>query len=298
LKPPPFKYLRPATTADALELLDRHGGDAKLLAGGQSLIPLLRFRLTYFDSLIDIGRIGALRGLDVLPDGAARIGAMTTQSETENHPLMRERYPLLSEALQLVAHREIRNRGTIGGSLAHADPAAELPAVAVALDATLVSKSVAGTRLHEAEAFFRSFFTTALRDDEILTEVRFPRSAPGEGAAILETARRPGDFALVGAVARVRLERTRCESARLVLFGVGPSPTRAKEAEELLAGTSLSDSDIFEAARIAASPLDPISDVRASANYRRHAARALCSRAIALARDRARESMRKWPHGA
>jgi carbon-monoxide dehydrogenase medium subunit len=293
MKPAEFEYLRPQTVDEALAMLAA-SDDVKVLAGGQSLVPLLRFRLTYFDGLVDIGRLAGLSGIFEHSSGQLRIGAMTRQSEAERDPAVRRRCPLLSEALPLIAHAEIRNSGTVGGSVAHADPAAELPAVAVALDATLVSRRIDGEREHDAAEFFTSYFSTALRHDELLTEIRIPASEPGEGACILETARRPGDFALVGAVARVRMTSGRCQHARVVTFGVAARPIRSQAAEYALIGTALTERDIADAARIAAGELQPPSDVHASSRYRRHAAQVLCRRALASARQRAHESQ----HGA
>jgi carbon-monoxide dehydrogenase medium subunit len=285
MKPPPFAYFRPARLDEALELLAAHGDGAKVLAGGQSLVPLLRLRLSYPESLVDIGRLSELEGITAAQD-AAVVGALTRQSAAELHPLVRERIPLLAEALPLIGHAAIRNQGTLGGSLAHADPAAELPAVMVALDAELRVRSAAGERTIPAEEFFLSFLTTALRDEELLTEIRIPYTRTRESAAILETARRPGDFALAGVAVRILMDADRACEARVVAFGVGPCPQRIPGAEAVLVGSRLDDADIEHASREVPLAVKPGSDLHASGDYRQHAVRVLCERALRLARER------------
>ena len=277
MKPPPFQYLAPTSLDEALALRAHHGSDSLLLAGGQSLMPLLNLRIVSPTAVIDLGRVPELAGIRA-ENGSLAIGAMTRQREAERSPLVRERSQLLGQALARIAHPTIRNRGTIGGSLAHADPAAELPAVALALDAELVARSTRGERTIPASAFFQGFLTTALEPDELLTEVRLPAD-PGR-CSIQEVTRRHGDFALVGVVAAVRSEGGTIAGARLALLGAGPTVVRATEAEALLSGAPPTDSTFAAAAAAAASGLEPSSDVHATADYRRRAAAVLVRRAL------------------
>lgn len=286
MKPPIFDYLRPRSLDEAVTLLHERRGEARVLAGGQSLIPALRLRLTDLPAVIDIGRLDGLRDTAIDARGWLRVGALTSQRSAERSPIVATATPLLAEALPLIAHVEIRNQGTIGGSLAHADPAAELPAVAVALDADMVSRSVRGEQVRSAEDFFVWYYSTALEEDEILTEIRFPPRNVREGSAVLEVARRPGDFALAGMAIRLRRTDGRCDMARVVVFAVSPSPTRLAEVESALVGSTLSDADLREAARAAAAAVEPPEDSQASASYRRHATGVLCRRALESARSR------------
>jgi aerobic carbon-monoxide dehydrogenase medium subunit len=287
LKPPPFEYFEAATVDEAIELLAAHGEEARLLAGGQSLMPLLNFRLLRPACLIDLNRIGSLAYVRE-HDGGVALGAMTRQRAAELSPLVQARAPLLAEALRLVAHPAIRTRGTIGGSLAHADPAAELPAVIVALGGTLAIQGAGGRRELAASDFFRSYLATALTPDEVLAEVRIPPLPPRTGSAFLEISRRLGDFALVGlaAVLTVGADGT-CASARLVFTGVGPVPTVARQASRELAGQPV-EAALDRAAAAAADELTPDSDIHASAGYRRQVAGVLTRRALRLALARAR----------
>lgn len=287
MKPPAFDYAAPATVADAVALLDRHQGEAKVLAGGQSLLPLLNMRLARPALLVDIARIAALDHIRD-EDGWLAVGAMTRQRAVEHSELVRRRHPLLHAAVCHIAHPQNRNQGTVGGSLAHADPAAELPAVALALDAELRAVGPAGERRIAAAEFFVSYLSTVLDPAEVLTEVRFPPLPPGSGWALVELARRHGDFALTGVVARLTIERGRCAAAQLVLFGVGATPVRARRAEALLTGDVLGAPRFEQAAQAASAEIDePLSDVHASAAYRRDLARVLTRRALADAAARA-----------
>lgn len=287
MKPPAFDYAAPATVADAVALLDRHQGEAKVLAGGQSLLPLLNMRLARPALLVDIARIAALDYIRA-EDGWLAVGAMTRQRAVEHSDLARRHHPLLHAAVCHIAHPQNRNQGTVGGSLAHADPAAELPAVALALDAELRAVGPAGERRIVAADFFLSYLSTALDPAEVLTEVRFPPLPPGSGWALVELARRHGDFALTGAVARLTVAHGRCTAAQLVLFGVGATPVRARRAEAMLAGDALGTPRFEQAARAASAEIDePLSDVHASAAYRRDLARVLTRRALADAAARA-----------
>ncbi|MFL6199083.1 MAG: FAD binding domain-containing protein [Thermoanaerobaculia bacterium] len=289
MKPAPFEYLAPDSLDAALDLLARSGGEAKLLAGGQSLIPVMNFRLAQPTLLVDLNR---LRGLDYLREdaGGLRIGAMTRQRRLERDPLVARLAPLLSEAVPFIAHPQIRNRGTVGGSLAHADPAAELPAVAVALDARFRLQRAGGERWVEARDFFAGLFTTVLEPDEMLVEVALPPPPPNTGWAFLEVARRHGDYAQVGIAARVSLDEAGlCREARLVYLSVGDGPVEAREAARMLAGTDLSDEAIAAAAdKASRDEMDPTGDIHASADFKRHLARVLTGRALRRARYRAK----------
>lgn len=280
MKPGPFDYIRPTDLQEALHELHSRGDAAKPLAGGQSLIPLLRFRLTYVDALIDIAGLEELHGVAVDANQSLRIAACTTHREIARSADVRAHCPLLASTAPLIAHEQIRNRGTLGGSLAHADPAAELPATMVALDAQLEVSNSRRTRTIGAGEFFLSYFTTQLEDDELLTAVTVPPAKSCEGSAIIEVARRPGDFALAGVAVRVAVEHDSCELARIVVFGAGARPVRILPGEEALLGTKLTPDDRASAAACVAGELDPPSDVHASASYRRHAATVLCSRAL------------------
>jgi CO/xanthine dehydrogenase FAD-binding subunit len=288
LKPAPFEYFDPETVSEAVSLLRERDGEAKVLAGGQSLVPLLNMRLARPAALVDIRRI---KGLDYVREegGALAIGAMTCQRTVERSDVVRERLPLLHAATKLIAHPQIRNRGTVGGSLAHADPAAEYPAVALALGAELKAVGPQGERTIAAGDFFVTYLTTTLAPDDLLTEVRFPIPRANTGWSIVEVSRRWGDFALAGAAATLSLDGGgRVAEARVALFGVGSTPLRASGAEETLAGERLDETTIEAAARRASEALEePLSDVHASSEYRRDLARVLTARALTEAAGRA-----------
>jgi len=288
MKPAPFEYLRPESVDEALALLAERDGNAKVLAGGQSLVPLLRLRLAFVDTLVDVARLAELGGIE-RARGGLRIGAGARQSFVERSAVVAQEQPLLVEALRLVGHEAIRSRGTFGGSLAHADPGAELPACVLALDAQLETRRRGESRRFAAADFFRGHFTTALADDELLTAALLPARRMREGAAILEVTRRRGDFALAGAVARLGAPDGVCEVARIVVFAVGPHALRIDAAEQLLVGSQLADEDLAAAAQEASAAVEPHSDVHASAAYRQRAVRVLCRRALELARERLRE---------
>jgi len=285
MKPAKFEYHAPTTVEEAIELLTRYGGEAKLLAGGQSLVPLLNFRLSRPAALVDLNRIPSLAYIRE-DDGHIRFGAMTRQRTIEFSPVVRQRVPLLAEATELVGHLPIRTRGTIGGSLAHADPAAEYPAILAALDGEVLARGPDGERVLRSAELFRSYLTTSLRPDEILVEVRLPVMSSGAGFAFQEFSRRHGDFALVGVAAAivgdvgVAGQRTRCTAARLATAGAGPVPARLRQAEEILEREGLSDRAIEAAAHRAAELVEPDSDVHASADYRRNLTRVLTGRAL------------------
>lgn len=291
MKPPVFAYTAVGSIGEAVAELAEHGDAAKLLAGGQSLVPLLNMRLVTPERLIDLNRVGELAHITAR-DGGLAIGAMTRQRAVERSALAARHVPLLAEALPWVGHFQIRNRGTVGGSLSHADPAAELPAVAVCLDARLTARGPGGTRTLAASDFFRTPLTTALAPTELLAEVWFPPSPPGSGSAWLELARRHGDYALVGVAAVVTLSGDRVREARLALTGVGDRPIRAQAAERRLVGESLTSGVLAEAAEAVRSAIDPGSDIHATAAYRRHVAGVLTGRALRLAAARAKEAER------
>jgi carbon-monoxide dehydrogenase medium subunit len=290
MKPAPFEYQAPASLAAALDVLASRGGDAKILAGGQSLIPVMNFRLAEPALLVDINKLAELDFIRRGDDGSLRIGALTRQRRLERDPLVAERAPLLHEAVPFIAHPQIRNRGTFGGSLAHADPAAELPALAVALRARLRLQRAGGDRWVEAGDFFGGLFTTALEPDELLVEASIPPQPPRTGWAFLEIARRHGDYAQVGIAALVTLDEAgRCREARLVYLSVGDRPVEAREAARLLAGEEISEPTIAAVAEKASrDEVRPFSDVHASAEFKRHLARVLTGRALRRAAERAR----------
>ncbi|CAO3428033.1 FAD binding domain-containing protein [Azospirillum endophyticum] len=284
MKPAPFTYLRPGTIEEALEALATHAdADAKLLAGGQSLVPMMNFRMAQPAILIDINRIPGLDRIDEA-DGLLRIGAMTRHADVKASPLVARHAPLIAEAYEHVAHATVRNRGTLGGNLCHADPASEMPAVMLALEAELVIRRVGGVRTVPAEGFFISNFTTIVEPDEILTEIRVPVRPDGEGCAFEEVSMRKGDFALTAVAARIRMAGDRCTFARLVFCGVEDRPIRVETAEQSLLGTAMSGPDIAQAADIAATALNPIATSFADGEYRRQLARELSIRALSRAR--------------
>jgi aerobic carbon-monoxide dehydrogenase medium subunit len=272
LKPAPFRYARPNSLAAAVGLLAAGDHEAKILAGGQSLVPMLNMRLVRPAMLVDLNGVPGLDGVTASPAGGLTIGALVRHAALAQAPLVSERAPLLAEAARHVGHAAIRHRGTLGGSLAHADPAAELPAALVALDALFVLHGPRGARAVPASEFFLGLMTTALAPDEILTEVRVPPQGSGWGFA--EVVRRSGDFALAGVAALLRRppgSSGRCESARIVGFGVGGRPVRFAASEEILTSPGLDPpAAVARAAAAAAEACDPPDDVHASAGYRRH----------------------------
>ncbi len=288
MKPAPFDYFSPATVEEALALLDEHGGDAKPLAGGQSLIPAMNFRLARPAVLVDLNRIAELAYVRAASGGVA-IGAMTRQRAVERSDDVARAAPLVAEAMPLIAHPQIRNRGTMGGSIAHADPSAELPAVMLALDARFRAKTATDERSIPAGEFFKGMLETALAPGELLVEIAVPPLAARSGTAFLEMARRHGDYALVGVAVVVTLDpRGRCKDAKLGLLSVGDGPVLATEAGKVLAGQSPSE-ELLRAAGDAAATrdVDPPSDIHASAAYRRQLVAVLTRRALARAFERA-----------
>jgi carbon-monoxide dehydrogenase medium subunit len=283
VKPAPFEYFDPHELDEALERLQGLGDDAKILAGGQSLMPMLNLRLARPVALVDINRLPDLATLTA-ENGVLRLGALVRQRNLERWAA--GRHPLLAAALRLVGHSAIRNRGTVAGNIAHADPASELPALLLCLDGAIVVRSRTGSREIAATNFFQGPLLTALRSDELVTETRWRLPVPGMGWGFHEVARRHGDFALVGAVVVVTLHDGRIDGARVALFGAGPSAQRAYAAERALTGRTPSPGLLTEAAAAATERLDPQSDLHASADYRRRVAETLTARALtdALAR--------------
>jgi carbon-monoxide dehydrogenase medium subunit len=283
---PAFAYEAPTAVADALALLRRHGGDAKVLAGGQSLVPLLNYRLADPRVVIDINDL-PLTGVTPV-DGRVKLGALVRHHDLEASPEIAARCPVLREAAALIGNVRVRSLGTLGGSLAHADAAAELPMVTLALDGRLTLASTAGTRIVEVREFFTGPLTTVMRPDELLTEIDL--AAPtGMGWAIEEIARRAGDFAIVAVTALVGLDRTgRVAHARLAFGGVAPTPVRAPAAEDALVGHEPTDDRVARAATLARDALSPQSDAFVSGAYRRHLAGVLARRALTRAAARAR----------
>ena len=289
MKPPPFDYARADSVDEAVSLLADHGDGAKLLAGGQSLVPMLNFRLVRPSLLVDVNRIPGLSGIE---EGrrVLRIGALARHRRVEVSEAVGERFPVLRAAVRRVAHLAIRNRGTLGGSLAHADPAAELPMMALLLDAEIEVTGPTGPRRLEARAFFRSALATALDDAEMLTRVDLPFLPPAAGWGFEEVARRCGDFALAAAAATVVLAAGgKVAEARLAVMGVHDTPLRVDAAEALLAGEPLTGEAVGAAAKAARDAVAPWDDLHASADLRRHLVEVLARRALESAGRRARE---------
>ena len=280
MKPAPFEYHAPATASDAANLLAELGDGAKLLAGGQSLVPLLALRLAVFQHLVDIGRIGELKGIE-RRDGALWVGAGTTQASVEASVEVASAVPLLARATPLVGHFQIRNRGTLGGSIAHADPAAEYPAVALTLDASMEVVSPRGRRSLAAVDFFEGLWTTRMEPDELLVGVSFPIRSGRSGFAVEEFARRHGDFAIAGATIRVELDGDdRIGRCAIGLIGLGSTPERARAAEAALAGRPVAEVGAEEVGRLAMAGLESIpSDLHGSAAYRKRVGAAMVARA-------------------
>ncbi len=277
--PRAFEYQRPASVKEALALLAKHGEDAKLLAGGHSLIPIMKLRFAAPKVLVDIGRIGALRGIR-REGGRLVIGALTPHAEVAASAEVRKSHRALAEAAAAIGDVQVRNRGTLGGSLAHADPAADYPAAVLALGGEIVAQGAKGSRTIPAEDFFRGTFATALKPDEIITEVRFP-DAGGAGSAYEKFAQAASGFAIAGACAVVRLKGGKCEEARVAVTGVSDRPVRLKSVEKALAGKGLDDASVNAASAQADADLKNVrEDLSASAEYRRHLAKVVAGHAL------------------
>ena len=287
MKPAPFRYFAPTSLDECVELLGEHGDEAKLLAGGQSLVPMMNFRLAKPAALIDLNGLSELDYVRDADGGAMRIGALTRQRALERDPELRRCNPLLAEAIPYIGHFQIRNRGTVGGSIAHADPAAELPAVLCALGGSVRARGTGGERTIAAADFFQTYFTPDLGPDEIVTEIALPQWNSGDGWAVHELSRRYGDFALVGIVCRLSVDTEgKVTDGAAALFGVGGTPVVPETVAQLV-GTRAEESDLAAVSSAVAAELDPESDVHASAAYRRHLAGVLTRRALGEAYARA-----------
>jgi len=284
MKPAIFEYHAPTTIDAAIGLLARYQGEARLLAGGQSLLPMMNFRLVSPAAIIDLNRVPDLAYIRN-ENGTVRLGAMTRQRTVEFSPIVAKYLPLLVEAIKFVAHLPIRSRGTIGGSIAHADPAAELPMVLQALEGEVVARGPAGERLIKATDLFQGLLTTSLAPDEMIVEVRLAAIPAHAGCAVEEFARRRGDFAIAAVAAVVERAGERCIKARLATAGIGSTSVRLTAAEAILERDGLGDTVIEEAAAKAAEMVSPLSDQQASVEYRRHLTRVLTERALRRARS-------------
>lgn len=288
MKPAPFNLLRPKNVDEALALLQSHRDEAKVLAGGQSLVPLMNFRLAQPHNLIDLNGVLGLDQIK-LDDQTLVLGAMVRQRDVERSAAIAERLPILREAIEQVAHPAIRNRGTVGGSLVHADPAAELPLLAIALDAHFQLRSARGIRSVAARDFYQGYLSTDIAPDELLVEVAFQLPPPGAGWCFTEIARRHGDFAIVAAAVLLDFGRDRSVNfARVALGGVGPAPLRMIAAEQALLGEPPSAELFRKAGDVAAEAVDPPADIHASSSYRRHLTGVLVRRALTTAASRAK----------
>jgi len=287
MKPAPFKYIAASSLDQALSLKAEYGDEARFLAGGQSLIPAMNFRLARPEVLIDLNGLPELAGIGQSGGETIRVGAMTRYRALERDQSFLKSCPLFADALPHIAHPQIRNRGTIGGNLSHADPASELPAVATAMRARMKIKSSKGERELEASEFFAGLLTTSLEAEEMLTEIAFPAVTPRSGSCFMEVARRRGDFALAGVAAIVALDdQGKCTDVRLALCGVGDTPVDASDAAASLIGQSCSEAAIEAVAADVQGAIDPPGNVHASADYQRHIAGVLTRRALAAAHER------------
>ena len=290
MKPASFEYYAPDSIEQALDLMSRYAGDAKILAGGQSLVPAMNFRVVQPSMLIDLNRVTELSYVRE-DDRVIRIGAMTRERQLEFNALISRWAPLLKEAAPHIAHPQIRNRGTIGGSIVNADPAAELPVLMLALSARLKAKSVSGERWIDAQDFFMGMFTTALEPDEILVEIELPASPSRTGWSFMEVAPRAGDYALMGVAALVTLDQNgKCEHAKLVYLNAGEGPVEAKESQKLLIGESVSDRLIEStASKASETEINPFGNIHTSPEFQRHLANVLTKKALKQATQRAEE---------
>jgi len=292
MKPAPFEYFIPESIEQALELLHEHGDGAKILAGGQSLVPAMNFRIHQPGVLIDLNCVPEFG--NIREDGnVIRVGAMTRERQLEFDDLIAKRTPLLHETIPFIAHPQIRNRGTIGGSLVNADPAAELPVLMLALETRLKARSVSGERWVDAQDFFVGMFTTALTSDEILVEIELPVMPPRTGWSFMEVSPRVGDYALMGVAALVILEEDgKCKKAKLVYLNAGDGPVDAKEAAKKLEDLQLNDSLIESAAKLASEKeITPFGNVHASPEFQRHLANVLTKKALVKAVKRAKGTL-------
>jgi len=284
VKPPPFDYSAPRSVAEALELLQQAPDDTSVLAGGQSLVPVLNMRLAQPRALVDLNRVEGLDGIETTPEGRIRFGSMVRQRRLESEPLVRDRLPLLTDAADHIAHLAIRTRGTVGGSLAHADPSAELPAAVSALDGRMLVRGPDGDRTIPAGDFFLGPLTTAIEPGELLVAVELEPPPPGSGSAFLEVARTHGAFALAAAAAVLHLDHGgRIDHARVALAGVGGVPYVPAWLDEVTAGEAPDGALLRRVGERVADEVEPFDDVHATAKYRKRVAGVLTSRALAAA---------------
>ena len=280
MKPAKFDYFAPVTMEETLELLAQHGADAKVLAGGQSLMPMMNLRLVRPAVVIDINRVEGLSGVSTA-NGTITVGARTRQRDLQRSDVIRDAFPMMGTAISHIGHFQIRNRGTIGGSLAHADPAAELPAICTALDAEYVLADSSGAQTIAASEFAIAPLITSLAPEQLLTEIRFPTLGDGWRWGFREVSRREGDFALVGSVAMLRNDSSgACQEARITMFAVGDGPMRVPAAEQALVGRVVDDTARREAAALVSEAVNPGSDIHASAEYRKDVSAVMARRAL------------------
>jgi aerobic carbon-monoxide dehydrogenase medium subunit len=285
--PPAFEYLRPNTIPEAITLLRQHGQDAKILSGGQSLIPMMKLRIARPGYLIDINRIS---GLSYIKEegGFLKIGGLTREAELEASPLIRSKYPILIDTAHVIADPQVRNLATVAGNLAHGDPANDHPATMLALGAQVVATGSGGERVIPIEEFFLSLFSTALQPDEILTEIRIPLPQPYSGGAYFKLERKVGDFATAAVAAQLTRDANGVvQKAGIGLTNVGPTPIKAKKAEDFLRGKKLDEANIRQAAQLAADEAQPSSDLRGPAEYKKGLIKELAKRALSRAAERA-----------
>jgi carbon-monoxide dehydrogenase medium subunit len=285
--PPPFEYARPATIADAIALLQKHGDDAKVLSGGQSLIPMMKLRLARPAWLIDINSIPGLAGIHE-EGGYLKIGGLTREADIESSELIRSKYPIIHDTARVIADPLVRNLATAGGNLAHGDPANDHPATMLALGAEVAATGPGSVRVIPIDSFFVSIFTTALEPAEILTQIRIPIPPPGSGGAYFKLERKVGDFATAAVAAQITLDSNgTCQRVGIGLTNAGPTPIRARKAEESLRGKKLDNAAIGQAARLAAEESQPSSDLRGPEEYKRGLVKELTRRALMRALERA-----------
>lgn len=292
MKPAPFDYHAPDSLEQALDLMHQHAGEAKILAGGQSLVPAMNFRVVQPSVLIDLNRVGELSYIRE-EGNVIRVGSMARERHLEFDSSIAKHTPLLYEAVPFIAHPQIRNRGTIGGSIVNADPAAELPVLMVALSARLKARNASSERLIDAQDFFIGMFTTALEPDEILVEIELPFASPRTGWSFMEVAPRVGDYAMMGVAALVTLDESgKCKQAKLVYLNAGEGPTEAKKAAKLLEGEGLDDKLIESAAELASEKeINPFGNIHTSPEFQRHLANVLTKKALKQAMQRAEETL-------
>jgi len=285
--PASFEYLRPKTVSEAIGLLQQHGDDAKILSGGQSLIPMMKLRLARPGYLIDINRVP---GLSYVKEegGYLKIGGLTREAELEGSPVVHSKYPIIVDTAHVIADPQVRNLATVGGNLAHGDPANDHPATMLALGAQVVATGPKGERVIPIENFFLSIFSTALQPDEILTEIRIPIPPPRSGGAYFKLERKVGDFATAAVAAQITFDdKGVCQKAGIGLTNVGPTPIKARKAEEFLRGKRLDEANIKQAAQLAAEESEPSADLRGPVEYKKRLVKELAKRALTRARERA-----------